>query len=91
MPGESVCSKRGILDPAHPTSEFRKASLALALGDANKAVSLLNESWEQREAELPWLAVDARFDPIRERPRVVKILRSVRSGAVSATQANKAG
>jgi TolB-like protein/Tfp pilus assembly protein PilF len=81
----------GLLDPARPTSKFRKASLALALGDANKAISLLNESWEQKEAELPWLAVDARFDPIRERPRVDKIIRSVRLGAVSKTQTNKAG
>jgi TolB-like protein/Tfp pilus assembly protein PilF len=73
----------GLLDPAHPTSKFRKAALSLALGDANKAVSLLNESWEQREAELPWLAIDPRFDPIRERPRVSKIVRSVRSNALS--------
>jgi TolB-like protein/Tfp pilus assembly protein PilF len=81
----------GLLDPARPTSKFRKALLALALGDANKAISLLNESWEQKEGELPWLAVDARFDPIRERPRVDKIIRSVRLGAVSKTQTNKAG
>jgi TolB-like protein/Tfp pilus assembly protein PilF len=81
----------GLLDPAHPASKFRKASLSLALGDANKAVSLLHESWEQREAELPWLAVDARFDPIRERPRVGKILGSVRSGADAPSQTNKAG
>jgi tetratricopeptide (TPR) repeat protein len=86
-----IVDECGLLDPAHPTSKFRKASLALALGDQNKAVSLLHESWEQREAELPWLAVDARFDPIRERPRVGKIVKSVRSGVVSATQINNAG
>jgi len=85
-----IVDECGLLDPAHPTSKFRKASLALALGDQNKAVSLLHESWEQREAELPWLAVDARFDPIRERPRVGKIVKSVRSGVVSATQTNNA-
>jgi len=86
-----IVDEFGLLDLAHPASKFRKASLALALGDANKAVSLLHESWEQREAELPWLAVDARFDPIRDRPRVGKILKSVRSGVVSATQTNNAG
>ena len=86
-----IVEEFGLLNPAHPNSKFRKAGLSLALGDANKAISLLSESWEQREAELPWLAVDARFDPIRERPRVDKILRSVRSGVVSATNANKAG
>jgi TolB-like protein len=86
-----IVDECGLLDPAHPTSKFRKASLALALGDQNKAVSLLHESWEQREAELPWLAVDARFDPIRDRPRVGKIVKSVRSGVVSANQTNNAG
>jgi TolB-like protein/Tfp pilus assembly protein PilF len=86
-----IVEEFGLLNPAHPNSKFRKAGLSLALGDANKAISLLNESWEQREAELPWLAVDVRFDPIRERPRVDKILRSVRSGADSPMQTNKAG
>jgi predicted Zn-dependent protease len=86
-----IVDEFGLLDPAHPSSKFRQAALALALGEANKAVSLLNQSWEQKEAELPWLAVDARFDPIRERPRVDKILSSVRLGAVSKTQTNKAG
>jgi TolB-like protein/Tfp pilus assembly protein PilF len=80
-----------LLDPTHPNSKYRKASLSLALGDASKAVSLLNESWEQKEAELPWLAVDARFDPIRERSRVSKILSSVRSGAPSAKRTHNAG
>ena len=82
-----IVEEFGLLDPAHPTSKFRRAGLSLALGDANKAISLLNESWEQREAELPWLAVDARFDPVRERPRVGKIIRGVRSGVVSALNA----
>jgi TolB-like protein/tetratricopeptide (TPR) repeat protein len=81
-----IVDECGLLDPAHPTSRFRKASLALALGDPNKAVSLLHESWEEREAELPWLAVDARFDPIRDRPRVGKIVKSVRSGVVFSRQ-----
>jgi TolB-like protein/Tfp pilus assembly protein PilF len=87
----AIVDESGLLDPAYPSSKFRKASLSLALGDANKAISLLNESWEQREAELPWLAIDARFDPIRERPRVGKILRSVRSGGDLPLQTNKAG
>ena len=81
-----IVDEGGLLDPAYPTSKFRKASLALALRDQNKAVSLLHESWEQREAELPWLAVDARFDPIRDRPRVGKIVKSVRSGVVFSRQ-----
>jgi TolB-like protein/Flp pilus assembly protein TadD len=79
--GASMVGEFRMLDPAHPMSKFRKASLALALGDANKALSLLGESWEQREAELPWMAVDARFDAIRETARFRKILRGIQSGA----------
>jgi Tfp pilus assembly protein PilF len=83
-----IVDEFGLLDPANPTSKFRKASLSLALGDAKKTLALLGESWEQREAELPWLAVDARFDPIRETLQVGEILRSVRSGPVSPTKTN---
>jgi TolB-like protein len=82
-----IVEEFGLLAPAYPNSKFRKASLSLALGDTSKAISLLNESCEQREAELPWLAIDARFDPIRKRPRVSKILSSVRSGVVAASDA----
>jgi TolB-like protein/Tfp pilus assembly protein PilF len=87
----NIVQQFGLLDPAHPTSRFRKASLSLALGDANKALSLLGDSWEQREAELPWMAVDPRFDAIRETARFRKILRSVRSGgSVPVTKTNVA-
>ena len=34
------------LIPPIPTANSGKAALSLALGDANKAISLLNESWE---------------------------------------------
>ncbi len=87
----AIVDEFGLLDPTHATSKFRKASLSLALGDANKAVFLLNDSWEQREAELPWLAVDPRFDAVRERPRLARILRSVRSGIVESRNANADG
>jgi hypothetical protein len=54
-----------LIPPTLPAN-FGRHRLRSPWGMQNKAVSLLHESWEQREAELPWLAVDARFDPIRD-------------------------
>jgi TolB-like protein/Tfp pilus assembly protein PilF len=76
-----IIEEFGLLDAAYPASKFRQASLAIALGDSPKALVLLNASCDQKEAELPWLAIDARFDPIRDTPQVAGILRKVRSGS----------
>ncbi len=78
-----IVKESSLLDPVHPASKFRKASLSLALGDENNALALLKESMDLREAELPWIGVDSRFDPIRQTSEFEKILSSVRSVTVS--------
>jgi TolB-like protein len=47
-------------------SRFRQALLSVALGDAEGALSFLKLAVEDEEAELVWIGVDPRFDPIRE-------------------------
>ena len=47
-------------------SRFRQALLSLALGDGEGAFSFLKLAVEDREAELVWIGVDPRFDPIRK-------------------------
>jgi TolB-like protein len=47
-------------------SRFRQALLSVALGDAEGALSFLKLAVEDDEAELVWIGVDPRFDPIRE-------------------------
>jgi TolB-like protein len=60
-----------------PISKFRQALLSLALGNPNKAISLLFAAYEEREAELIWLGCDPRFDKIREDPRFRILLNDV--------------
>jgi hypothetical protein len=50
----------------------------MALDKKEEALPLLASSFAQRDAELPFLAVDPRFDPIRELSQVVDILEKVR-------------
>jgi TolB-like protein/Tfp pilus assembly protein PilF len=47
-------------------SRFRQALLSLALEDKAGALSFLRLSVEEHEAELAWLGVEPRFDPIRK-------------------------
>jgi TolB-like protein len=47
-------------------SRFRQALLSVASGDKNGAISFLRLSVEEHEAELVWLGVEPRFDPIRK-------------------------
>jgi TolB-like protein/tetratricopeptide (TPR) repeat protein len=47
-------------------SRFRQALLSVALDDRDGAMSFLRLSVEEHEAELVWLGVEPRFDPIRK-------------------------
>ncbi len=56
----SIVDEFKLLSPATPLSRFRQALLSLALGDPESALTLLSASYDGKEAELPWLAVDPR-------------------------------
>ena len=47
-------------------SRFRQALLSIALEDRDGAMAFLRSSVEEHEAELVWLGVEPRFDPIRK-------------------------
>ena len=57
---------RRLFAPETPLSNFRRASLAVAIGDQGRAGRYLRRAFEEREAELPWAAVEPGFDEIRE-------------------------
>jgi TolB-like protein len=69
-----------LLVPDSPLSRYRQALVSIALGDSETALSLLSAAYSEKEAELPWLAVDPRFDPIRLSPRFSEIESKVKSG-----------
>lgn len=74
-----------LLSSTTPLSRFRQSSLALAFDDSEGALSLLSASCDAKEAELPWLAVDPRFDSLRQTAGFSDIVHKVRSGVSSET------
>jgi TolB-like protein/Tfp pilus assembly protein PilF len=79
----AVVNEFNLLSPDVLLSRFRQASLSIALGDPEGALSALSVALANREAELPCLFVDPRFDSIRQNPRWNEIVSQVRSGISS--------
>lgn len=75
----SIVDELKLLSPATPLSRFRQSLLAIALNNSDEALSLLSASYDGKEAELPWLAVDPRFDAIRQASPFREIVAKVRS------------
>jgi TolB-like protein/tetratricopeptide (TPR) repeat protein len=72
-----------LLSANSPISNFRQALLSLALDHADNAMSLLYAAYQEREAELIWLARDPRLDTIREDARFAMLLNEVMRDASS--------
>jgi len=66
-----------LLAPNSPISSFRQALLLLALGNRDRAISLLSAAYDEHEAELIWLACDPRLDAIRQDTRFTALLDGV--------------
>ena len=72
-----IAGEYNLFSADSPISKFRQALLSLALGNSNKALSLLSAAYEEREAELVWLGRDPRLDMIREDPGFAVLVREV--------------
>jgi TolB-like protein/Tfp pilus assembly protein PilF len=74
---QSLTVSSGLLTERASLSYFRKACLALALNEPAKSLEFLSESFKRKEAELPWIAADPRFDAIRDNDTYQSIVRAV--------------
>ena len=74
-----MAQEHKLLSSGAPLSRYRQALLSISLGDSEAALSLLSSAFEDKEAELPWLAIDPRFDSIRLDARFAEIVSKVRS------------
>jgi hypothetical protein len=72
----SLTANAGLLTEQSPLSYFRKASLALSLKESTRSLELLGQSLQEKEAELPWIATDPRFDSIRDDAAFQSIVRA---------------
>jgi TolB-like protein/Tfp pilus assembly protein PilF len=57
---------RHLFSSDTPLSNFRRASLAISIGNQEGAGTYLRRAHAEREAELPWAMVEPGFDEIRE-------------------------
>jgi len=76
-PAGRIAADSDLFAPNSPISKFRQALLLLALGNRDRAISLLSAAYEEHEAELIWLACDPRLDPIRQDCRFTALLDGV--------------
>jgi TolB-like protein/Tfp pilus assembly protein PilF len=73
----SLAENAGLLKEESPLSYFRKASLALSLKERTNSLELLVKSLQEREAELPLIAADPRFDSLRNEDLFQSIVHKV--------------
>jgi TolB-like protein/tetratricopeptide (TPR) repeat protein len=74
---DRIAADSDLFAPNSPISKFRQALLLLALGNRDRAISLLSVAYEEHEAELIWLACDPRLDTIRQDARFITLLDGV--------------
>jgi predicted Zn-dependent protease len=72
-----IAADSDLLAPNSPISKFRQALLLLALGNRDRAIVLLSAAYEEREAELIWLACDPRLDTLRQDSRFTALQNGV--------------
>lgn len=74
---DRIAGDSDLFAPNSPISKFRQALLVLALGNRDRAISLLSAAYEEQDAELIWLECDPRLDTIRQDSRFTALLNGV--------------
>jgi serine/threonine-protein kinase len=72
---------RGVLDEAEKAaphlSSYQQATVQLALGRTARALDALERAGEERDPWLVWLKVDPMVEPVRDHPRMRRLLARV--------------
>jgi tetratricopeptide (TPR) repeat protein len=63
--------------PAHDHVPYRLAAVYVALGDKDRAISLIEKDYQQRSNWVNWLKVDPVMDPLRQEPRFKELMRKM--------------
>lgn len=58
-------------------SDLKTSYIYMGLGDYDRALQLLEHDYQQRDPELPYINGDPVFDPVRNDPRFIAILRKM--------------
>ena len=60
-------------------SPYQIALVCVGLGKKGEALGWLEESYRQRDSQLPWIRVEPIFDPLRSEPRFKDLIRQLDS------------
>jgi tetratricopeptide (TPR) repeat protein len=63
--------------PSHDLVPYRLAAVYAALGDKDRAIGLLEDSYQQRNSWANWLKIDPAMDPLRQEPRFKELMRKM--------------
>ncbi len=72
-----IASDLHLFAPDSSLRKYRQALLAIALGDREKAIDLLEVALEAREPDLVWIGVEPRFDPLRTETEFAAFVKQV--------------
>ncbi len=56
---------------------YRTSQNYVALGNFNEAINELEQGYNNREIQMFWIKVDPAFDPIRQEPRFIALLKKM--------------
>lgn len=76
----ALCRELNELRSKRYVSGYDLASVYLAAGDAESALNELQRAYDNKDWWLCWIAVDPRWDPLREEPRFQQLISLVRPG-----------
>jgi tetratricopeptide (TPR) repeat protein len=63
--------------PARDLAFYGLAQVYVALGDKDRAISLIENDYERHSSRLNWLKVDPTLDPLRGEPRLKELMRKM--------------
>jgi tetratricopeptide (TPR) repeat protein len=63
--------------PGRDLAFYGTAQVYVAMGDKDRALSLLEKDYERRSWRMNWLKIDPTLDPIREEPRFKALMRKM--------------
>jgi TolB-like protein/Tfp pilus assembly protein PilF len=74
---QQIAADLNLFAPDSPLRKYRQALLAIAFGDSQKALTLLDIALKTREPELVWLGVEPRLDPLRPESAFKSLVKKV--------------
>jgi len=77
LEAEGIVAEFDLLTEDSLLSSYRRALLAIALQRKEQALAFLVKALEAHEAELVWMKMEPRLDPLRDEPEFSRILRAV--------------